>query len=44
MKILLQPGQRVWFTSDTHYNHANICRGTTQWIEREKITLEILIP
>jgi len=31
MKILLQPGQRVWFTSDTHYNHANICRGTTQW-------------
>ncbi len=19
----------VWITSDTHYNHANICRGTT---------------
>lgn len=31
MKILLNKGQRVWFTSDTHYNHANICRGTTQW-------------
>jgi calcineurin-like phosphoesterase family protein len=21
----------VWITSDTHYNHANICRGTTSW-------------
>ena len=21
----------VWVTSDTHYNHANICRGTTSW-------------
>jgi calcineurin-like phosphoesterase family protein len=21
----------VWITSDTHYNHANICRGTTNW-------------
>jgi calcineurin-like phosphoesterase family protein len=31
MKILLNKGQKVWFTSDTHYNHANICRGTTQW-------------
>jgi calcineurin-like phosphoesterase family protein len=31
MKIVLNKGQKVWFTSDTHYNHANICRGTTQW-------------
>jgi calcineurin-like phosphoesterase family protein len=31
MKILLNKGQKVWFTSDTHYNHANICKGTTQW-------------
>ena len=31
MKLLLEKGQRLWFTSDTHYNHANICRGTTQW-------------
>ena len=31
MKLLLNKGQKVWFTSDTHYNHANICRGTTQW-------------
>jgi calcineurin-like phosphoesterase family protein len=21
----------VWVTSDTHYNHTNICRGTTSW-------------
>lgn len=21
----------VWITSDTHYNHQNICRGTTNW-------------
>ena len=21
----------VWFTSDTHYHHANICRGTSKW-------------
>lgn len=21
----------VWITSDTHYNHSNICRGTTNW-------------
>lgn len=31
MKLLLNKGQKVWFTSDTHYNHANICRGTTEW-------------
>lgn len=23
--------QRVWITSDTHYGHKNICRGTTDW-------------
>lgn len=21
----------IWFTSDTHYHHKNICRGTSQW-------------
>jgi len=31
MKLTLNKGQRLWFTSDTHYNHANICSSTTQW-------------
>ena len=31
MKLNLNKGQRLWFTSDTHYNHANICASTTQW-------------
>jgi len=33
MKLTLNKGQRLWFTSDTHYNHANICTATTQWID-----------
>jgi calcineurin-like phosphoesterase family protein len=31
MKIVVNPGQRVFFTSDTHYNHTNICRGVSKW-------------
>ncbi len=31
MKIVLEKGQRLFFTSDTHYNHANICSATTNW-------------
>jgi calcineurin-like phosphoesterase family protein len=31
MKILLKPNQKLFFTSDTHYNHKNICRGVTEW-------------
>ena len=31
MRIALNKGQRLWFTSDTHYNHANICSATTKW-------------
>jgi len=23
--------KKVWITSDTHYNHTNICRGVTKW-------------
>jgi calcineurin-like phosphoesterase family protein len=33
MKLNLNKGQRLWFTSDTHYNHANICSATTKWID-----------
>lgn len=31
MKIIVNPGQRVFFTSDTHFNHTNICRGVSKW-------------
>lgn len=31
MKLVLEKGQRLWFTSDTHYSHANICSATTTW-------------
>ena len=44
MNITLNKGQRLWFTSDTHYNHANICSATTKWVDpvtcREFKTLE----
>jgi len=44
MKIVLEKGQKLWFTSDTHYNHANICSATTKWSDpvtcREFKTLE----
>ena len=33
MKLTLEKGQRLWFTSDTHYNHSNICSATTQWTD-----------
>jgi calcineurin-like phosphoesterase family protein len=38
MKIKLEPNQRLYFTSDTHYNHTNICRGVTRWANAEDIT------
>lgn len=31
MKIKLENHQQLFFTSDTHYMHQNICRGTTRW-------------
>jgi len=33
MKLTLNKGQRLFFTSDTHYNHDNICSATTKWID-----------
>jgi calcineurin-like phosphoesterase family protein len=38
MKLKLEPTQRLYFTSDTHYNHTNICRGVTRWTDAEDIT------
>jgi len=31
MKIILEKNQNLFFTSDTHYNHSNICRATSNW-------------
>lgn len=30
-KIILEGDQRVYFSSDFHLGHSNICRGTTRW-------------
>ena len=38
MKLVLEKGQRIFFTSDTHYNHANICSATTTWVGAENLT------
>ena len=44
MKLNLNKGQKLWYTSDTHYAHANICSATTKWADpvtcREFKTLE----
>ena len=34
MKLVLEKNQNIFFTSDTHYNHTNICRGTSKWDTR----------
>ena len=40
MKIVLEKGQRLFFTSDTHYAHSNICSATTKWTESSNLTRE----
>ena len=38
MKITLEKDQKLFFTSDTHYNHSNICRATTNWTDADNLT------
>ena len=38
MKITLEKDQKLFFTSDTHYNHSNICRATTNWADSDNLT------
>ena len=38
MKIVLEKGQNLFFTSDTHYGHSNICRATTNWTDADSVT------
>jgi calcineurin-like phosphoesterase family protein len=40
MKLTLEKGQRLFFTSDTHYNHSNICSATTKWDNASNLTRE----
>ena len=36
MKLILDKGQRIFFSSDSHYNHSNICSATSNWGEGSK--------
>ncbi len=38
MKLTLEKGQNLFFTSDTHYSHSNICRATTRWTDADSVT------
>lgn len=38
MKIKLNQGQQLWFMSDPHYDHKNICRATTSWKDSDNLT------
>jgi calcineurin-like phosphoesterase family protein len=40
MKIILEKGQQLFFTSDTHYAHSNICSATTKWEGASNMTRE----
>lgn len=35
MTLTVENDRRVWITSDPHYAHVNICRGTTAWRDKE---------
>ena len=38
MKLIKTSDQDIWFTSDTHYHHKNICKATTKWINADSET------
>jgi calcineurin-like phosphoesterase family protein len=38
MKLVLEKDQNLFFTSDTHYGHSNICRATTNWTDADNVT------
>jgi calcineurin-like phosphoesterase family protein len=38
MKLVLQKGQQLFFTSDTHYAHSSICSATTKWEGADNLT------
>ena len=38
MKLVLEKNQKIFFTSDTHYGHSNICSATTNWKDADDLT------
>jgi calcineurin-like phosphoesterase family protein len=40
MKLILTKEQTLYFTSDTHYNHRNLCSATTEWVNAKDKTRE----
>ena len=38
IEIVQGVGQKLFLTSDTHYNHSNICRATTKWDQADNLT------
>ena len=38
MKLILNPNQTLYFTSDSHYNHKNIVAGTSEWDTTNRVT------
>jgi calcineurin-like phosphoesterase family protein len=38
MKIVLENNQKLFFTSDTHFGHSNICSATTTWADAQDMT------
>lgn len=36
MKIQLKEQQKIFFTSDIHYNHKNLCNGVSNWLNKDK--------
>jgi len=44
LELVESKNRKIWFTSDTHYQHKNICKGVSNWDEgsytRPFLTLE----
>lgn len=36
-RILLEEGQKLWFTSDTHYAHRNIVKSESEWTDTKNL-------
>ena len=39
--LKIDSNRKVWITSDTHYQHTNICRGVTNWRTKDGLIPEL---